>query len=164
MDFGPFPLGAGGNRRVRFLQPQPHFLGVLIARVAAWPLGREAPARQIAADGALRQFQVVFLADQVADGTAGPQRRRDAEVLGLMAAQEALKVFGLDVGEHATRAHRASTPAFWERGHAVVGVSGPPAANGLARDAEDGGDFDFGETQLATAQGTQAQRFEDVIG
>ena len=44
VDFGSLLFGAGRDGRVRFLQPLPHLLGVLVSSMAAWPLGREAPA------------------------------------------------------------------------------------------------------------------------
>ena len=164
VDFGPFPLGPRLDGRVGLLQPLPHFLGVLIAGVAARPLGREAPALQIAADGPHRQIEVELLADQVADGAAGPQRRRDAQLLGLVGAQELLEVFGLGVGEGAARTQAGVRCGVGEGVQAAVGVGGPPAADGLAGDAEEVGDLDLGEAQFAAAQGTQAEGFQDVIG
>ncbi len=164
MDFRPFSVGPRLDGRIGFLQPLPDLFGVLITGVTARPLGREAPALQIPADGPLRQIEIEFLADQVADGTAGPQRRRDAQFFGLMGAYELLEVFGRGVGEGAARTQRAPGAALWQSGHAVAGVGGPPATDGLAGDTEEASDLDFGEAQLAPAQGTQPERFQDVIG
>jgi len=164
VDFGAFLLGPGLDGGVRFPQPLPHLVGVLIPSMAARPLEGEAPPPQIPADGPLRQIEVEFLADQLADGTAGPQRRRDAQSLGLMRAQEALQEIGLRVGEDPARTHGASGAALWQGEYAVVGVGGPPATDGLAGDAEEFGDLDFGESQLTAAQGTQPERFQNFIG
>ena len=44
------------------------------------------------------------------------------------------------------------------------GVGRPPAADGLAADAEEVGDVGFGEAQLTATQGAQAEGFQDLIG
>ncbi len=74
MDFRPFSVGPRLDGRIGFLQPLPDLFGVLITGVTARPLGREALPLQIPADGPLRQIEIEFLADQVADGAAVPQR------------------------------------------------------------------------------------------
>jgi len=53
------------QRGVRQVGNKPGTIGQPIPGVAARPLGREAPALQIAADGPLRQIEVEFLAGHV---------------------------------------------------------------------------------------------------
>jgi hypothetical protein len=146
------------------LQPLPYLLGILIPSVTARPLGREAPAFQIAADRPLRHADAQFLADQVTDSAARPQRSCDSQFLGLMRAQQTLHLFGLGIAEQTTRTQRTSAAALGKSSHAAAGVGGPPAADRLTGDAEEVSHLDLGETQLAAAQGTQAQRFQDFIG
>ena len=46
----------------------------------------------------------------------------------------------------------------------MAGVGRPPAGDGFAGDAEDLGDLDLGEAELAAPQGAQAERLQDLVG
>ena len=163
VDGGPFALGPTLDGRVDLLQPVPHLLGVLVAGVAARPLGREAPATQVEADRPHRQFHGALPADQVGDGAATPQRGGDAQFLGLVGAQQELDVFGLGFGQGAARADGA-TAAFMGQGvEAAADVGGPPVADGLAADAQEVGDVGFREAAFTGMQGAKAEGFEDFI-
>src|SRR5262249_42461407 len=94
---GALLLGAGLDGRVGLLQPHSHLLGVLVPGVPARPLGGEVPAPEVVAHRPVRQVDVALLADEVPDGAATPQRRRDAQFLGLVRSQQALYDFGLGV-------------------------------------------------------------------
>src|SRR5262249_279481 len=54
--------------------------------------------------------------------------------------------------------------ALGQRLHPMAGVGAPPATDGFAGDAEDLGNLDLGQAQLAATQGPQAECFEDIIG
>ena len=75
-----------------------------------------------------------------------------------------LDVAGLILRECPPGAHGASGPIAGDRVQAPVGVRRPPAADRLARHAEQVGDVGLGESQFTAAQGTEAQRLEDLIG
>src|SRR6516165_11285056 len=81
-DLGILPLGLCFDGRVGFLQPLLDLVGILLARMPPGLLGGVAPAAQVRADGPFRQFDAELLANQVPDGAAAPQGRRDAQLLG----------------------------------------------------------------------------------
>src|SRR5690349_828919 len=100
----------GFDVRVGLFQPGADLLGVLLAGVAARPLGGVAPALEVLAHRPHGHGDAELPGDQVADGTAGPQRGGDAQVAGTVAVNEVLDLASLLVVEAAARAERASGP------------------------------------------------------
>ena len=83
---------------------------------------------------------------------------------GLWSIDLLLDVAGLLVRERPPGADGPPGPIAGEGAQAAGGVSRPPAADRLVRDPEQIGDIGLGESQFAAAQGTEAERLEDLIG
>src|SRR5262249_5662990 len=148
--------------RVGLLQPAPDFLRVLLASVAARPLGGEVPAPQVQPDGAHGQGDATLPADQVADGAAVSQPRGAPQCLRAAGPEQLLDTGGLLVGEQAAGAERAARAVAREGIEAAGDVGRPPAADGLAGDPQEVGDLGLGEPQFTAVQGAQTQRFQDL--
>src|SRR5262245_44167602 len=140
----PFHYG-----RIRLLQPTPHLLGVLLAGLARGALGRVSPTAQVGAHGADGQRDSALLLDQRGHGTTGPQRAGDAKFLGLAAVQDLLEVGCLVVAEEAPRAERSAMASLRQGLQTALVVSGPPTADGFARNAKEVGNVGFGEAPFA---------------
>jgi hypothetical protein len=126
-----FAPGLGFDVRVSLLQPGAESLGVLLAGMAARPLGAIAPAIEILAHGPHRHVDAELLAHQVTDGTPGPQRGGDAQLGGTVAVDEMLDMAGLLVVECAARAQQTSGPLVGQGVEALAAVGGPPTADRL---------------------------------
>ena len=78
----PSRLASGADGGVGLGQPAAHRGRVLLQGPVLGLLGAEPPAAQISAHGGARQPQAIALADQLGDRIAGPQKPRQAELVG----------------------------------------------------------------------------------
>src|SRR3954468_9785123 len=150
-DLRLFLLGLGFDGGVGVQQPLLDLVGVLLFGMAAGFLGRVAPAAQVQADAPFGQLDVALLADQVADGSAGPQRVRDAELLRRVKVDTLPDALGLLLGEETAGPEGPTTMTVRQSGESVGGIGGPPPANGFVANTEKIREFDLGVTQFNAA-------------
>src|SRR6185503_13001718 len=88
LDFTAVRLGFAGNRRVGALQPCANRLILSLGGSPRWPLGRETPGPQIAADHWQGQPNPGLARDQRPHRLARPQRKRQTELIGTAAGDQ----------------------------------------------------------------------------
>jgi hypothetical protein len=132
--------------------------------VAAGLLGGVAPALEILPHRSHRHRDAILAADQVLNRTPGPQRTGDAKLLGAVVDDQVLEAPGLLVGESTASADRSSGAVTRQSVRSLLDGGRPPPGDGFPRDTEQVSDIGFGEAEFTPVNGTQAERFEDVIG
>src|SRR4051812_7854776 len=157
---GGTPLDLGVLR----VQPLLDFLGVLLVRLFDRLLRRVAPAVEVLADRADGHVLPGLLLDQFPDSGAGPQGRRDAQLLWRLLVDESLNGGFLVRVEVTARANRAAGAIAREGLLAALLVLDAPARHRLLTDAQDGGDVYHRVAFLPGSDGPQTQGFEDLIG
>ena len=149
--------------RIVLRQPLANLLGVLILGMTTRHLGRVAPPPEVFANGSHWHVDPIFLADQVGDGPAGPQRRGNSHVPGAFLIKDGPEPRRLAVVEGATGADRAAGAFAGESLQAVLGVCGPPPRDGLPAEPKQFRHFNLGVAQLAAAKSPQSERLEDLV-
>lgn len=105
-DLGAFGLGPGDNDREFILEPLLNRLGALLVGALDRALRREAPARQILANGAHRQIHQEHSLDRSTHSLGAPQRKLQLQLVGRSIHQLFLDALFL-------RWRQNSPAAFW---------------------------------------------------
>src|ERR671920_875350 len=119
LDFAALRLGFAGNRRVGPLQPCSNRLVPPLGGSPHWPLGREPPAPQIAADHRQGQPHPGLACDQRSHRLTRPQRKRQTELIGTAAGNQVTQPLFLSRAQRFLLA-RATAPTPSGQGRLAV--------------------------------------------